>query len=172
MQLVHSMILSHLDFSNSLLYGLPDVLLNKLKRVLYTAVRFIFNIKRRDKHHLSLYLKHLHLLPVKYHIQFQIALLTYKCVNGLAPKYMKDLLVLKKPTNNYDFQNCLDNTLLIPLENLKFLKSKAILQYSAPKVWNILPADIRKSKTLNQFKSTFKRNYFHLAFDVPNLVLD
>ena len=89
------MILSHLDFCNSLLYGLPDVLQNKLKRVLYAAVCFIFNIKKRDKHHLSPYLKHFHFLPVTYCIQFKIALLTYKCINGLAPKYMKDLLVLK-----------------------------------------------------------------------------
>ena len=59
------------------------------------------------------------------------------------------------------------------LENLKFSKSKAILQYSTPKVWNILPADVRESGTLIQFKSTLKRHYFHLAFDnFPNLILN
>ena len=49
------------------------------------------------------------------------------------PKYIKDLVALKKPTINYNLRICLDNTLLIQLENLTFLKSKAILQYSAPK---------------------------------------
>ena len=61
----------------------------------------------------------------------------------------------------------------MPLENLKVSKLKAILQYSAPKVWNILPKDIRESETLIQPKSTLKRHYFHFAFDnVPNLIPD
>ena len=44
-QLIHSMILSHLDYCNALFYGLSDYSLNKLTKVLYAAVRFVFSFK-------------------------------------------------------------------------------------------------------------------------------
>ena len=44
-QLVYSMILSHLNYCNALFYGLPDYLLLKLTKVLYAAVRFVFSFK-------------------------------------------------------------------------------------------------------------------------------
>ena len=44
-QLIHSMILSHLDYCNALFYGLPGCLLNKLTKVLYAAVCFVFSFK-------------------------------------------------------------------------------------------------------------------------------
>ena len=43
-QLVHSMILSHLDYCNALFYGLPDYLLHKLNKVSYAAAHFIYDI--------------------------------------------------------------------------------------------------------------------------------
>ena len=42
LQLVHSLILSHIDYCNALFYNLPEYLLHKLTKVLYSAVRFIF----------------------------------------------------------------------------------------------------------------------------------
>ena len=38
MQLVHSMILSHLDYCNAIFYNLPAFLVQKLTKVLYAAV--------------------------------------------------------------------------------------------------------------------------------------
>ena len=57
-QLVYSLILSHIDYCNALLYNLPEYLLHKLTKVLYSAVRFIFGL-----HGSTL---HMHMLP--YHI--------------------------------------------------------------------------------------------------------
>ena len=44
-QLVHSLILSHIDDCNALFYNLPEYLLHKLTKVLYSAVRFIFGLR-------------------------------------------------------------------------------------------------------------------------------
>ena len=64
-QLVHSMILSHLDYCNAILYNLPAFLLRKLTKVLYAAVRFIFNMRvSRNRCHMLPYLKKLHFLPI------------------------------------------------------------------------------------------------------------
>ena len=43
-QLMHFMILSHIDYCNALLHNLPEILLKKLTQVLYAGVRFIFGL--------------------------------------------------------------------------------------------------------------------------------
>ena len=46
-ELVHSMILSHIDYCYALFYDLPEMLLKKLTKVLYAGVRFIFGLHGR-----------------------------------------------------------------------------------------------------------------------------
>ena len=46
--------------------------------------------------HVKPLLEVLHWLPVVQSIDFKIALLTYKCLNGVAPKYLKDLLEVQE----------------------------------------------------------------------------
>ena len=60
-QLVHSLILSHIDYCNALFYNLPEYLLHKLTKVLYSAVRFIFGLRGSAlRKHMLPYLKSVH----------------------------------------------------------------------------------------------------------------
>ena len=77
-QLLHSMILFHLDYCNALFYSLPDYLLHKLTKVLYAAVRFIFSFKYSQRSHMLLFLKSLHILPINFRVKFKIALLVFE----------------------------------------------------------------------------------------------
>ena len=45
--LVHSLIVSKVDYCNSLFIGLPNVILKKVQFVLDRAARLIFNLPRR-----------------------------------------------------------------------------------------------------------------------------
>ena len=65
--------------------------LGRLQKVQNSAVRFIFG--RGKRAHTTQLLKKVHFLPVKYRIDFKIALLTYKCLNNLAPEYLKELVL-------------------------------------------------------------------------------
>ena len=42
----------------------------------------------------------LHWLPVRYRIMYKILILTYKCIHGLAPLYLQELIQEYKPTLN------------------------------------------------------------------------
>ena len=103
LQLVHSTILSHLDYCNALYYHLPVYLLKKLTVVLHAAVKFIFGLYRSLRRvPISPYLKSLHILPIKFCIMFRIALMTYKCFDNLASTYIKDMLSFNKPIASHN----------------------------------------------------------------------
>ena len=83
--LVNNLVTSRFDYCNSLLYGLPNILLNKLQKVQNTSARIIKRIPRQN--HTTPILKELHWLPVKYRTEYKLLLITYKALNGQAPNF-------------------------------------------------------------------------------------
>ena len=90
--LIHAFIASKLDYCNSLLYSLPTIHINKIQRVQHAAARLVTNTPRIC--HITPILKDLHWLPIKYRIEFKIVLLIFKCLYGLAPQYLVDLIAV------------------------------------------------------------------------------
>ena len=131
-QFVHSMILFHLDYCNALFYGLPDCMLRRLTKVLYAAVRFILSFKySQRRYHMLPFLKKLHFLPIKYRINFKIALLVFKCLKHCAPGYLQTLIALHKPSAADDFcRNC-DLLLLEKTSQLNYNKPESIFSYAS-----------------------------------------
>ena len=68
--LVHSLIISKVDYCNSLFTGLPNVILKKVQSVLNRAARLILNLPPRVPTTSSLI--ELHWLPLKAIIEFKI----------------------------------------------------------------------------------------------------
>ena len=164
-QLVHSLILSHIDYYNALFYNLPEYLLLKLTKVLYSAVRFIFGLRGFALRMLP-YLKSLHFLPVKFRIEFKIALLTHKCLSSYAATYLKNLINSRSVSERYSLRVNDDNWLLQTVTSLNFARSQSMFSCAPPKVWNSLPLSLREIETLSLFKKRLNAYYFNLAFEV------
>ena len=94
--LVHAFISSKLDFCNALLYGLPQSVIDRLQYVKNCTARLV--TRTRSSEHITLVLRRLHWLPIRQRITYKILLLTYKALNGMAPKYIADLLQPYTPT--------------------------------------------------------------------------
>ena len=143
-KLTHALITSKLDNCNSLLYGLPDTDLSKIQRIQNTAARLITRSRRQQ--HITPILRKLHWLPIKKRIIFKILLLTYKYLNGLAPEYLKSLLVPYNPTRN--LRSGSKQLLRTDIAKTKSYGSRAFKIY-APKHWNDRPLAIRQSASLD-----------------------
>ena len=88
--LVQALIISKLDYCNSFLLGIPKYNIDKIQRLQNMACRLIFNLHRYD--HITPYLKLLHWFKIEYRIQYKVAVLVFKCVHGLAPTYLNELI--------------------------------------------------------------------------------
>ena len=87
---IHAFATSKLDYCNSLLYVLSKSLLRKLQSVQNSAAHIITLSRKYD--HITPVLTQLHWLPVHFRIVFKILLLVYKCLNGMCPIYLANLL--------------------------------------------------------------------------------
>jgi len=88
--LVVALVLSCLDYGNTVLFGLPQQLVDKLQSVQNAAARLIFVARRRD--HISSLLRGLHWLRVAGRITFRLADLTYRRLHSSAPENLSTQL--------------------------------------------------------------------------------
>ncbi len=156
-KLVHAFRTSRLDYCNALIGGCPASSINKLQIVHNAAARVLTRSRKYD--HITPILQSLHW--IKFHISYNILLLTYKALNGLAPAYLTNLLSRYNPTRSLRAQN---SGLLVVPRIAKSTKGGRTFSYLAPKLWNSLPDNIRGSDTLSLFKSRLKTHLFIQAF--------
>ena len=121
-------------------------------------------VGRGRKAHTTPLLKKVHFLPVRFRINFKIALLAYKCLNNIAPPYLKELISPRQQS----FKNVrLDNDYFYlsfpPSPN--YVNTEKAFSQCAVKVFNSLPYDIRSAESVTSFKTKLKTYFFSLAFD-------
>ena len=158
--LVTSLVLSRLDYCNSLLAGLPDRALNRLQIAQNNAARMVTRTKRLE--HITPVLKELHWLPVKYRVMFKICMICFKCLNNIAPAYLTNDLNIYTPSRA--LRSSMDKTKLDQKRfHYKYFGERSFM-FLGPKLWNQLPIDIREASTLISFKSKLKSHLFRQAF--------
>ena len=157
--LIQAYVMSKIDYCNSLLYGIPDKLLNRIQRIQNYAARVVLRLHKFS--HITPALATLHWLPVKRRIDFKIALLVYKALNGQAPAYITDLLQPYDPPRKL---RSADKQLLSqPPCRLKSYGDCAFC-CAAPVVWNNIPHSVKTAKTIDNFKVKLKTHFYSVSF--------
>ena len=89
--LVQTLVLSQVDYCNSLLLGMSQYNFKRLERLQNMGAQIIHCSSKYDR--ITPLLQELYWLIIDDHITYKIAVIMYKCVNGTAPKYLADLAV-------------------------------------------------------------------------------
>ena len=159
--LVHAFVSSRLDFCNSLLFGLPKQTLKKLQQVHDQNVAARIVTLTRKCEHITPVLYKLHWLPIEERTVFKILLMTFKCLMGLAPTYLSDLVKRYVPRRNLHSMNGhRSDDINYNLRNYRF----RAFSVASPQLWNALPLDIRSCNDISEFKRKLKTYLFRKAF--------
>ena len=157
-KLIHAFVTSRIDYCNSVLANLPKCLYSKLQKVLNVAARILTLTKKFD--HISPVLVRLHWLPIPLRVHYKIILLTFKCLYGLGPLYLKDLLTLYEP-NGYELRS--SNAKYLETQNHRMeTYGNRSFRVAAPVYWNSLPAHLRHEENFSTFKNELKTHLFTL----------
>ena len=89
--LIHSFISSRLDYFKSLFLGLPNSTTRSLQLVQNAAARLLTRTGNFD--HITPILASLHRLLITSSSDFKVLLFIYKSLHGLAPSYLRDLII-------------------------------------------------------------------------------
>ena len=155
--IVHSLNTSKLDNCNSIHYGLPTTLLNKLQLSLNSTACLMLGIKLFE--HITPSPRKLDWLPIEQCIMLKILCLTLKAFSGLDPGYIADLItpyspprVIRSPTQHL---------LCISKVSTKRL-SECTFSFTTLTLYNNRPFKLRQSPSLETFKSNSRLNCSNL----------
>ena len=157
--IVNSLVISCLDYCNSMFYGVSQHLMHQLQLIQNACAKAITGKYKYD--HMDNDLNKLHWLSVRKRVVFKICLLSYKAVNGLAPKYLNDMF------NYAHYGHTI--RLIVPHRATKGYGDRSF-SVIGPKFFNVLPETVKQSLTVDSFKSSLKTYLFTLSdIDVTNM---
>ena len=152
---VRALIISRLDYCNSLFTLLLGKDIKRLKSIQNRAARLVFNVGRATP--TTPLLRELHWLPIPQRIQFKLCLHNHKIITSSAPEYLSNCISLYKPSRT--LRSSQDTTRLqIPRSNYSF--SAKCFGVTAPKAWNNIPQHIREMTSTPLFKQHLKTYLF------------
>jgi hypothetical protein len=161
--LMVALVLTRLDYGNATLYGLPITALNKLQFVMNAAARLV--CARRKFDHVTPILRDLHWLRIQQRTQFKVAVLTFRCLHGLAPPYLAEGLqrVSDLPSRRR-LRSSSKADLVVPSSRLSTVGDRAF-PVAAARTWNGLPVSVTSASSLTLFRRRLKTELFRRAFE-------
>ena len=164
--LVVSLVLSRLDYGSATLAGLPVRLLDRLQSVLNAAARLVYGCRKYD--HVTPLLRSLHWLRVPERVTFRLAVLAYRCQNGLAPPYLADELHRSADVESrWRLRSASTAALVVPATAHSTIGDRAF-PVALARAWNDLPPLVTSSSSLAVFRQRLKTELFTRSYGLDS----
>ena len=152
-----------ISLSGILLLEIPLAQIDRLQRIQNKAARLITRTRQRD--HINITYScvtsaTIHWLPVCHRIQFKVLVNVFKCLHGLSPDYLTQLVHVHRRDNRL---RQLDTFTLSEQVEIRVI-GKCAFDISAPPLWNRLPITVRASNDILTFKRPMKTHLFQLYY--------
>ena len=157
-RLMVALVLSHIDYVNSLLGNLPKSSINKMQAVQNIVARITLGKGRFES--TTRCLETLHWLSIKQRIEYKIISLVHKCLHSQAPPYLAKLIKYNQPTRR-ELRSEEDTTRLLVPKTIRKTFAACSFSVLGPELWNTLP---RKLHSYASFKKEFKTYLFKIVF--------
>ena len=162
--LIRALVISRVDYCNSVLAGISGRLLVRLQSVLNAAARLVFKTRMREP--ITPLLRELHWLRVPERIEFRLCVLAYRCLQGTAPPCLAS--GLHRTTENpvpvrRSLRSADTTSLLVPSTRRATLGDRAFF-VAAPRAWNSLSPALRGTTSLATFRRDLKAVLFRKSF--------
>ena len=162
--LIRALVVSKVDYCNSVLAGVSANRLDKLQSVLNAAARLVFSARKAER--ISPLLCDLHWLKVPERIKFRLCVLAHRCLHNMTPPYLAEDLRLSTTVDGRRHLRSADTaTLLIPPTRRSTLGDRSF-PVAASRAWNSLPPSLRVSSSLIIFRRDLKTFLFQSSFDL------
>ena len=158
--IIQALVMSKLNYYNSLLLGSVDYQLKKIQRIQNMACRIVCNLHKFD--HVTPSMHELHWLMIPQRIQFKIACLMYKCIKCQAPKYLTDPLPPKPKIRQLHLST---SDILPPILQRSTLAYNASFPSAGPRLWNSLPKQRGHQQAQELFRSKLKTHLFKICYN-------
>ena len=156
--LVQTLVLSQVDYCNSLLLGMSQYNLKNLQRIQNMGAQFIHHSSKYNR--ITPLLQELYWSMIDGHITYNIAVIRYKYVNGIAPKYLTDLAVTLHGRQLHS-----SSRRKLPVSRSKIaLSHNSSFQSMGPQIWNSLPRSVTDAEDVNVFKTNLKTFLLHCYY--------
>jgi len=154
------LVMPRLNYYNATLAGLPASQLSRFQSVLNAAARLIHRSRYK---HVTPMLRDLHWLRSPERIDFKLAVLTYQCLHGLAPRYLSDYIQSVVVSNRRRLRSSSSLQLVIRRTWLSTIGDRAF-PVAGCRLWNSLPPDVTSASTLSVFRNRLKTYLFSRSF--------
>jgi len=157
LMLVRALIVSKMDYCNSVLAGIPGQLQDRLQSVLNAAARLVFSARRSER--ITPFFRELHWLRVPERVTFRLFVLAYRCLHGTVPAYLAERLLR---TSKFDTRRRLrsaDSAMLVVPTTRRSTLCDRVFPVASVRAWNSLPSSVRNAPSLTTFRRGLRTTF-------------
>lgn len=157
----NALILPHIDYCCPIWTSTASKYVNKIQILQNNVARLTLRCKIREKHVSEIY-NELKWMNVQQRTEYFKLALLYRCINGLAPDYLSDDILIRMKPHRYGTRS--QTTTNITVELTKTDWGRHTFKNSGARLWNHLPCHVKNSLSMQ----AFKKNVKHAILASPN----